>query len=128
MFLISITCHWCDFPFFLCRTCWRGHAYCCDVCRRSGYLKNRREAQKRYRQTEKGKKRHREAENRRRYRKTIKKVKKMDDTPSTVLPAWYTTSIIWTRSRTMGFHIGSRCRFCGVFGQLVPNFPRRGYG
>ena len=57
MLLISITCRWCDFSFFLCRSCWRGHAYCCDACRTAGKLQNRREAQRRYRQTEKGKER-----------------------------------------------------------------------
>lgn len=128
MFLISIKCHWCDFPFFLCRSCWRGHAYCCDDCRRSGYLKNRSEAQRRYRQTEKGKKKHREAENRRRYRKTIQNPKKMDDTPSTTLPVWCTTVIMWTRHLIFGLQIKPSCRFCGALGQLVTKFPRRGYG
>ena len=128
MFLISITCRWCNFPFFLCRACWRGHAYCCEDCRKAGNLKNRREAQRRYRQTEKGKKQHREAESRRRYRKTISQSKKMDDTSSTVLPVWCTTTIIWTRHHILSLQIKPCCRFCCALGQLVTQFPRRGYG
>lgn len=128
MFLISITCRWCKFPFFLCRACWRGHVYCCDDCRKSGNLKTRREAQRRYRQTEKGKKQHREAENRRRYRKITQKIKKMDDTPSTMRPAWCTTIIIWTRHLILSLEIKPCCRFCCALGQLVTKFPRRGYG
>ncbi len=128
MYLIFITCRWCEFPFYCCRSCWRGQAYCCDFCRKSGYQKNRREAQRRYRQTAKGKKQHCEAENRRRYRKNASDSKKMDDTPSTTLPAWCTTIIMWTRHLVFGLQIKPFCRFCGAVGQLVTEFPRRGYG
>lgn len=128
MLLISIECRWCCFPFFICRSCWRGHAYCCDNCRRAGTLRNKREAQRRYRQTKKGKKNHCEAENRRRYRKIIQNVKNMDDTPSRVLPVWCTTTIIWTRHHILSLQIKPHCRFCSVLGQLVTQFPRRGYG
>ncbi len=128
MLLIVIDCRWCHFSFFLCRACWRGHAYCSDACRTAGKLKNRREAQRRYRQTEKGKKNHREAENRRRYRQTIKKTINMDDTPSTVLPAWCTTLIIWTQHHIFSLQIKPCCRFCCILGQPVLEFPRRGYG
>ena len=128
MLLIAINCRWCDFPFFICRACWRGHAYCCDSCRTAGNLKNRSKAQRKYRQTEKGKKNHRESENRRRYRLTKKKQKNMDDIPSTVLPVWCTALIIWTQHHIFNLQIKPRCRFCCVPGQLVPKFPRRGYG
>jgi hypothetical protein len=126
--LLVITCRWCDFPFYFCRACWRGHAYCSDFCRKAGNLKNRREAQRRYRQTDKGKKQHREAENRRRYRQIVSNSKKMDDTPSTQLPVWCTTIIMWTRHLYFGLQIKPYCRSCGVLGQLVTEFPRRGYG
>ena len=128
MLLISNTCRWCCFVFYICRTCWRGHAYCCEGCRRAGTLKNKREAQRRYRQTEKGKKRHREGENRRRYRKKIQKAKNMDDTTSTVLPVWCTTIILWILFQIQGLPFRPYCQFCGTSGQVVMQFPRRGYG
>ncbi len=128
MLLIAINCRWCDFRFYLCRACWRGHAYCCGECRTAGTLKIKREAQRRYRQTEKGKKNHREAENRRRYRLSIKKQINMDDTSSTVLPNWCTSLIIRTQSHTLGVQMIPYCHFCGVLGQHIHKFPRRGYG
>ena len=128
MFLISTTCRWCCFAFYICRSCWRGQAYCCGDCRRAGTLRNKKKAQQKYRKTEKGKKQHREAENRRRYRKNRQKTKNMDDTPSTVLPVWCTTTIIWFRYQILGLQIKPCCRFCCALGQVVMKFPRRGYG
>jgi hypothetical protein len=98
------------------------------VCRIAGKLKNKRKAQRRYRQTEKGKKNHREAENRRRQGLSQKNQKNMDDTPSTVLPTWSIALLMWIQNRIFGFQMPPRCRFCNVTGQIVPTFPRRGYG
>ena len=128
MLLIPNTCRWCHFVFFVCRFCWRGQAYCCRDCRKAGILRNKREAQRRYRQTEKGKRRHREAENRRRHRKKIQETKNMDDTASTVLPAWCRTIILWILFQIQGLPIKPYCQFCGSSGQVVTQFPRRGYG
>jgi len=93
-----------------------------------GWLKNHREAQRRYRQTEKGKKAHREAENRRRYGLTRKNQKNMDDQSSTALSAWCMRPIKAVKKRLL--HMGTivECHFCGSSGFLVACFPRRGYG
>ena len=56
LYLINIECRWCDLTFCICRSCWRGQAYCCNICRLAGRLKNCREAQRKYRKTDKGKK------------------------------------------------------------------------
>lgn len=123
MDLIIITCRWCEFPFYCCRSCWRGQAYCCDGCRKAGYQRNRREAQRRYRQTAKGEKQHREGENRRRYRKNAPNSKKMADTPSTTLPAWCTTIIMWTRHLVLAFKSNHFADFAVPWVNLSQNSP-----
>jgi hypothetical protein len=69
-------------------SCWRGQAYCCVKCRLAGRRNHHREAQRKYRQSEKGKKAHCEAENRRRHSQNQKKEKNMDDATSTPRRLW----------------------------------------
>jgi hypothetical protein len=129
--LIRISCRFCKTLFFLCRFCYRGHAYCCDLCRELGKLKNQREAQHRYRQTEKGKKAHRENENRRRQRLKFSTVKNMDDTGSSLYWMWCMVlqliiEVVFLQ--TPNRFGAPQCRFCGSRGRVVDKFPRRGYG
>ena len=130
MLLLSITCRWCGFEFTLCRSCYRGHAYCCDLCRRLSRLFRHRTAQQTYRKTSEGRKAHCNAESRRRQR--LKKNKKnMDDRGSTLLIVWCITQFIVTmmRSHANKNSSGDRCcHFCGRIGQVVDRFPRRKYG
>lgn len=128
MLLLSIQCRCCEFYFCICRRCFRGQAYCSDECRRAGQLIIKRKAQRKYRQTEKGKKNHREDENRRRHGLSKKNKKNMDDTTSTVLPVWCIALLLWMQSQIFGIKPTPRCRFCNTSGQIVPVFPRRGYG
>ena len=132
MLLVRIICRFCRRIFYLCRRCYRGHAYCGDFCRIEGRLQKRRQAQRRYRQTLKGKKKHREDENRRRQKLRRQKVEKnMDDTSSTALLRWVTTMAIFVHflgSRMKSGFGKPRCRFCGAFGRPVGRFPRRPYG
>ena len=128
LLLLLIQCRWCNFYFCICRSCFRGQAYCCHACRFAGTLKNKREAQRRYRQSEKGKKNHREAENRRRHGLSKKNKKNMDDASSTALPAWCIVLLLWGQNRFFSFKTVAHCRFCKVSGHIVQQFPRRGYG
>jgi len=126
--LISAFCRWCNAGFCVCRSCWRGQAYCCDFCRIAGYLKSRRKAQHLYRQTSKGKKSHRLAENRRRHRKKPRSTKKMDDATSN---SPFFRVMVAPREKNTVFlqpDLPGRCHFCGRSGQIVPHFPRRRYG
>ena len=125
---LQLQCRWCDVEFCICRRCFRGQAYCSDGCRLSCRRKNHREAQRRYRQTEKGKKGHREAENRRRHGLTQKNRKNMDDQSSTALPTWCMRQVKAVKSRFLHMGTTVRCHFCGSPGLLVEHFPRRGYG
>ena len=72
MLLILIACRFCHLTFYVCRSCFRGHAYCGDFCRIEGKRQKHREAQRRYRRTLKGKKNHRVAENRSRQKRSAK--------------------------------------------------------
>ncbi len=128
MKLISVKCRWCQINFYICRSCWRGQAYCSDSCRRFGYLRSHRKSQQKYRQTEKGKKAHCQSENRRRHRKKSPEIKNMDEGTSK-LP--FTMQIGMMRegnSVCFGATKRNQCQFCGRSGEIVPQFPRRNYG
>lgn len=126
--LILIQCRWCALEFCLCRRCWRGQVYCCDQCRQAAKLLNHCKAQQKYRQSDKGKKAHRQAENRRRYRKKHHQQKKMDDATSLPCCKWAMVIPTGLKKATMHTHGRVFCQFCGISGQIVGAFPRRGYG
>jgi len=52
---ISLECCWCEKPFVVCRSCWRGQRYCSKGCSKLGSQRSHRKAQKKYSQTPKGK-------------------------------------------------------------------------
>ena len=128
MKLISVFCRWCNAGFCVCRRCWRGQAYCSNECRKAAKRKSHREAQRRYRQTEKGKKAHRLAENRRRKRKKRLRRNNMDDACSTSPPAMGYRTPHKEKKVTFHSHLLNQCHFCGRIGEIVPQFPRRAYG
>lgn len=133
MQLIQIQCRECSFIFCICRSCWRGQAYCSKGCRESGRRGAHREAQRRYRKTEEGRRKHREAERQRRIRKLNKT--SVADGGSTPYRQGYTIEITgykspvrvqnWNKKIQKGH---GECHFCGVCGDIVEKFPRRGYG
>jgi hypothetical protein len=112
--LVEVYCRFCGMRFFVCRRCWRGQAYCSKECRRQGRLAVHREAQRRYRQTRKGKKAHRLSENRHRHGLTHLIEKNMADLSS--------RTSTW---RGIESGVGQRCHFCGCEGVVVDRFPRR---
>ncbi len=126
--LLCIRCRWCNLSFHVCRSCWRGQAYCCDRCRDAGRRYNHRNAQRRYRQSARGKKAHCQAENRRRHGWSAKSIKNMDDATSTARPLRRINRFMREKSSILGSHPQARCHFCGSLGQVVDRFPRRGYG
>ena len=118
LLLKKIHCRWCGQIFYVCQHCWRGQAYCSEACRQAAYKEAHCIAQKKYRQTEKGKKAHRQQEKRRRL-KTFEKT--MDDASST--PDSGHAKVV--RNPEI---VTVCCLFCGKPGQVVKNFPRRSYG
>lgn len=123
--LISVVCRCCHFSFCICRCCWRGQAYCSEDCRLSARRASHRKAQRRYRQSEKGKRAHRLAENRRRHGQKPPDQKNMDDQASTQAISGCKVAAKFGKWACDRHHI---CHFCGAIGIIVKNFPRRGYG
>lgn len=126
-----ICCKVCGTEFYVCLRCYRGQAYCCELCRMLGYLEKRRQAQQRYRQTEKGKKAHCHSENRRRHRKESQSERNMDDNTSTPLPGMVIVYLILWCCVYRGLsepQFLPRCRFCGCQGEVVRGFSLREYG
>lgn len=116
--LKKIRCKHCGSIFYVCRSCWRGQVYCGDICRRIAQQKAHREAERRYRQTEKGREAHRQGEKRRRIRKNEKTVDDEGTTPQLACDNMPTN--------VPGKEV--KCHFCGSYGGVVKHFPRRGYG
>ena len=129
--LIIIYCGWCEMFFFVCRSCWRGQAYCCSECRLLAKRMQRRRAQRKYRSTEKGRRTRREAERRRRLRRNGDGV----DGPGAVsekIPLWLAAAFLLLKNAA-GKNRGrgekaARCLFRGARGPIVEAFPARGYG
>lgn len=122
MLVVEIRCRWCGMRFCICRRCWRGQSYCSEECRRLGRRRVHREAQRRYRQTQKGKKAHRQAENRRRHTLNQDNEKKMDDSSSRGMARSAIELLIAAQIDDKGV---GRCHFCGREGRVVDRFPRR---
>ncbi len=118
LLLKKIFCKFCGQIFHVCHSCWRGQAYCSDACRQIARLMSRRIAQQKYRQTKKGKERHRQAERRRR----LRRYKKTMDDPSS------TSDIDHATVSPNAIISPPCCHFCGKTGSIVDHFPRRGYG
>lgn len=132
MLLIQIRCR-CGVIFCICRSCWRGQAYCSDKCRIAGRRQAHREAQRRYRQTERGRYNHRKAEHRRRIRISKKSVDDRGSTPqgpcNKIVSSYIKPSVRdFLVSVKAGVGESRRCHFCGTSGVVVERFPRRGYG
>ncbi len=115
--LIRIECKRCCLAFFLCRSCYRGHVYCSDSCRKYATQKAHRIAQHKYRTSEKGRKTNRLAARRRRIKIKQKSVADRASTPDvkhvTVSPFSLSGKIV--------------CLFCQTTGIVVTRFPRRAY-
>ncbi len=117
-FLKEIVCRWCDKIFYVCQSCWHGQAYCSDTCRNPAQKKIRTKAQRRYRQTEKGKNTHARSERRRRLGQSKKN---MDDASTT--PSCTHDNNSHNRNSTTPY-----CHFCSSKGVVVEHFPHREYG
>lgn len=111
--LLAVKCRWCGVMFSVCWRCFRGQRYCCKACSRNARCRSHREAQRKYRTTDRGKEAHRQAERRRRMGRTKKIM--ADHTSTLALPC---PILI----KSIGF-----CFSCGREGPVVEKFPRRGY-
>jgi len=119
--LCEIECKHCHLQFYICQNCFHGQCYCSIACRTTAQKQAHCKAQQKYRQTDKGRESHRQAEKRRRVLQNQNNAKNMDDggttTPCRPIKL-YETFVNQT----------PRCRFCGAQGVVVNHFPHRGYG
>jgi len=124
--LLKIFCKCCGILFHICRCCYRGHVYCGLECREAGYRQTRKAAQANYRKTEKGKKQHRNAENKRRHReKDQNRFSKA--TAKTCECLKKIIRSIFGKDENLKDRI-QKCNYCGTAGKTVDKFPKRGYG
>ena len=115
--LIKIECRRCSLVFYLCRSCYRGHAYCCDFCRKTARRDAHRIAQSKYRTSDKGRKNNLMAAKKRRIKQSQKSVADRGSIPlpkNAIMPQFFLSE-------------ETRCLFCCVSGTVVARFPRRGY-
>lgn len=129
VFLVCMTCRFCHISFCVCRSCYRRQAYCGSRCRNAARLYMHREAQRRYRQTERGKRTHCLSENRRRHRFHRSGSKNMADQTSKSLRVRCKGELT-KHSNGVSFQPGGwgTCHFCGRRGIVLSEFPRRDYG
>ncbi len=125
MKLIFVACRWCGAGFHVCRRCWRGQVYCGEHCRRAGYLQAHRRRQRRYRQTEKGRKAHCLSENRRRHPELFPDSKNMDDGTSKSPSNKGIETTRRANASDFPPRFPARCHFCGRSGEIVDRFARR---
>lgn len=111
--LIKIKCRHCKTCFLMCRKCYRGHVYCSTACRIKAQKISHRNAQRKYRQTQKGKTAHRENEKKRR----MGRIKK------TVADASILQRIVRVIKIPYRPKQRARCSYCGAFGKIVDTFP-----
>jgi hypothetical protein len=115
--LIKIECRHCFLIFYLCRRCYRGHAYCGDQCRAIARREAHRIDQSKYRTSDKGRKANRLAARKRRMKQTQKSVADrgtISPPKDAMIPPFSSLGKI-------------ACLFCCRSGIVVARFPRRGY-
>jgi len=125
LLLLKIYCGCCGKVFSICRCCHRGHKYCCDECRIIGFRQVHLEAQKKYRQTPKGKKQHSESEKRRRLRKKRKGKLTAVTHKICMCLAMVLKSLFQEGD---GGQKTGHCLMCSAEGKIVDEFPSRAYG
>lgn len=74
MVAFTITCRQCHRMFYICRSCYRGQAYCSADCRKIGHEARRRIARKKHAQSPEGKLDHADRNKKYRLKKTIQKI------------------------------------------------------
>ena len=115
--LKEIQCKFCYTLFYLCRSCYRGHIYCSNECRKQAEIEAHRKAQSKYRTSEKGRIVNKIAQRQRRI-KTNKKTVADRGSIKPIENDILNPTIINSKAK---------CHFCGKKGIIISEFPRRGY-
>lgn len=124
----QICCKECGFWFSICRSCYRGHRYCSNKCKKIGYRKRRIEAQRRYRKSKKGKTKRKQLAKAHRYRKWENKHFKKNKRKKAYNLLKKTTDktifIVTKKLNKYKLSLNSEtaCHFCGTKGIIVEQF------
>lgn len=118
VFLIEITCRWCGQSFYICQSCWRGHAYCSVFCKDLGYQRCKKKRQDKYRESDKGQQTRKSAERKRSLRQSSKKSGDAGSNP---------TPLVITSPLMQSLHEPC-CHFCGQKGVIFNQFVQRKHG
>ncbi len=126
----EIICDCCSRIFFVCRKCYRGQAYCSVKCQEAGYREKHRERQKKYQNSEKGKKTRSRAGKRRR-----KGLKKGTGVFISLMKTCVCLMMLFSpadKNCKKNNKDAERCELCSICekeeGRAVETFPRRPYG
>ncbi len=129
IFVKKKICKCCGRNFFVCRKCYKGQVYCSKKCRRAGYLERHRERQKKYQNSEKGKKTRSNAGKRRR-----KGLKKGTGVFISLMRTCVCLMMLFSPAdkkykNSKEAERCETCSFCGkAEGRVTETFPRRPYG
>jgi len=120
--IIEILCRCCGKIFYMCRACYRGHVYCSLKCRIAGYLQKHREAQKKYRNTKKGKSNHRENEKKRRKKNGKKLTEKIVNCMGSAIQSMFEAIF---KIKKINEDKKEKCQKCGKKGKVISEFRDR---
>jgi len=122
----EIYCKCCGCVFYICQSCYKGHQYCSQECKESGYRENHRKAQKRYQESTRGKKNRSKAAKKRRIGK-----KKREGLYRKLMKTCICIMMLFTKNKNKNIETGDnkveKCKLCGKEGIIVEKFPIRSY-
>lgn len=105
---IDLKCKTCCKDFWICKSCYRGHRYCCDSCRHTGRKQNQKISKIKYEQSEEAKADHRDRQQA--YRNRIKESNKSVTEQSSISSNYF----VQATSQTNSFHESiDFCICCG---------------
>ena len=116
---LRLRCSVCGQEFFICRSCFRGHRYCSNACRKRGYESVRKKARLKYSKTWEARSDHRDRQRLHRVRLKNRKT----TTPFSVTDQSSvneTTEVLQKQSADVDLQfflegqVPNRCRFCGI--------------
>ena len=114
----SVVCPICSTQFVICRSCFRGHRYCCHDCRDHGYREARRRARRKYSQSTEARLDHCDRNRRYRFNKkwTIKNCV-MDKSSKIILEQLKPSQPKLVNQPTFCFLCGCKCFSEGEFNE-----------
>ena len=119
--LKEIYCKCCGCVFYICQGCYRGQVYCSKQCQSAGYRENKRNAQKKYQNSTKGKEKRIKAAKKRCWKKNEGFYRKLMKTCICIMMLFTKKDIKRNEKKF------EKCNLCGKKGIIKEEFPTRPY-